>query len=51
MDGNARGGNDTLTGGTGSLNVLDGDAASMHDNAQGGNDMLIGALFLLVSYG
>ena len=41
MDGNSRGGNDTLTGGDGAVNFLYGDAFSMSDNARGGNDTLI----------
>ena len=39
---NSDGGNDTLIGGAGSTNFLNGDALSMYDNARGGNDRLIG---------
>src|SRR5260370_32040092 len=42
MDGDSRGGNDTLTGGDHSINLLYGDAHDMHDNARGGDDTLIG---------
>jgi hypothetical protein len=39
----ARGGDDTLRGGTGSsTNFLYGDAEEMHDNAIGGDNVLIG---------
>ena len=41
MCGNARGGNDTLTGRNGST-ALYGDAYFMYDNARGGNDTLTG---------
>ena len=47
MDGDSRGGNDTLIGGAGaggpsSFMSLYGDAFEMHDNARGGNDHLTG---------
>ncbi len=49
MDGDTRGGNDTLIAGPGlsiagsvPVNALMGDAFEMHDNARGGNDLLIG---------
>ena len=43
MADNARGGNDTLTGGGFHVtNFLYGDAYTMSDNAQGGDDTLIG---------
>ena len=46
MDGDSRGGNDTLIGGVGaggpSLMSLYGDAFEMHDNARGGDDHLTG---------
>ena len=42
MYGNARGGNDTLTGGVRAINFVYGDAGSMDGNARGGDDTLIG---------
>ena len=42
MYGNADGGNDTLIGGAGAINFLNGDVLFMYDNARGGNDTLIG---------
>src|SRR5260370_42470177 len=42
MDGDSRGGNDTLTGGDHSINLLYGDAHDMHDNARGGDDTVVG---------
>ena len=41
MDGNARGGDDTLTGSGGIL--MYGDAEFMYDNARGGDDTLNGS--------
>jgi serralysin len=50
MDGDTRGGNDTLIAGPGlsiagsvPVNALMGDAFEMHDNARGGNDHLSGS--------
>ena len=46
MSGNSRGGDETLTGGSGrfnsATNLLYGDTYDMHDNAQGGDDTLNG---------
>jgi hypothetical protein len=41
MDGDSRGGDDTLTGGVDQNNILTGDARSMYDTARGGDDTLI----------
>ena len=42
MDGNSRGGDDTLTGADHSINLFYGDALNMQANARGGDDTLIG---------
>ena len=44
MHDNARGGNDTLIGGAGPTNILNGDAFDLRDNARGGNDTLISGI-------